>query len=190
MAWSARGGGVRRKTRQWLPIRAAGGGSARAGPQRYSPVPSQAARHAAIEQGAAAAGPTRGRTAQSQAAASERRDLRSSCWLRVGQRRSGARSHRRKAGPPVERPDCRRPQSALADPKPPAKLPRSCRSQSVGILTVAVNRPAWACCARAARAPRAGLRGRCLRHGESGGLPTGDTNTPHAGSSNRQRTRC
>ena len=35
---------------------------------------------------------------------------------RVGLRRSGERSHRRKAGSQVERPDSRRPRSAVADP--------------------------------------------------------------------------
>ena len=39
--------------------------------------------------------------------------------LRVGQRRSGARSHRRRTAAQVERPDSRRSRSAVADPKPP-----------------------------------------------------------------------
>jgi len=50
--------------------------------------------------------------------------------LRVGQRRAGARSHRRRADPQVERPDSRRPRSAVNDPQQPDGLresaPRSC----------------------------------------------------------------
>ena len=38
--------------------------------------------------------------------------------LRVSQRQQGERFHRRKADPKVERPDSRRPRSAVADPKP------------------------------------------------------------------------
>jgi Putative transposase len=52
------------------------------------------------------------------AAALRRPIYRALCPGRVGQRRSVARSHRRNADPQVERPDSRRPRSAVADPQP------------------------------------------------------------------------
>lgn len=57
----------------------------------------------------------------------------------VGLRRSGTRSHRRKAGPQVERSDSRHPRSAVADPNRPDALLQSGRPaghRSCGLTTM------------------------------------------------------
>ena len=54
--------------------------------------------------------------------------------LRVSQRQQGERFHRRKADPQVERPESRRPWSAVDDPNPPSGLLQSSRTSSRHLL--------------------------------------------------------